>query len=170
VEGVPIKSYGASYKKNKNAVWRAIKSAHGLSAAQKLMLFSIGMLETNTFSAAQRDRSKDGTPSQNWSLFNANTDMLVRARVASSARGLGFMNSAGQIKRTVAAMAKAIKKYGSTGFLNYMRGGYQGWKDHHSYDCAGYRRGVAKIASIVNKDKKLLTDDRRVDLVVAHQG
>jgi hypothetical protein len=69
-ETAPLKHY-PNYSVNKKKTLHALQAA-GLSQAQVRMAMAIGMLETNTYDPAQRDKSKTG-PSTNWSAFNINT-------------------------------------------------------------------------------------------------
>jgi len=124
----PINSYGPTYQANKARVLNALR-ATSMSECQIRMWFAIGMLETSTFSASDRDTSKDGTASQNYSCFNLNQDMLTRAGQPTDA-----LNSDDNIAQTAQAVAAVTAKYGINGVLNYLRGGYTGWQNGVSYE------------------------------------
>jgi len=124
---------------------------------------AIGMLETNTFDPKNRDRKKTGD-STNYSQFNMNRDLLRRIGMVSNR-----LNSWSGVKMAALAVKKALAEFGVNGFLNFLRGGYTGWEDGKSYDCAGYRNGIASFIKYFDKYPKLLTDNRRVDINVKHQ-
>jgi hypothetical protein len=158
----PINNYGPAYQANKAKVLKALRKT-GLDEARVRMAMAIGMLETNTFNPAQRDHSKTGA-STNYGLWNINKDMITRAGQSPKS-----LNSLSKINDGAKVVAALIKQYGVNGFLNYLRGGYSGWKDGVSYDCAGYREGIASMVRMIDADPKLLTDDRRIDMIVGAQ-
>jgi len=158
----PINPYPDPYQANKANVLNALR-ATSMTECQIRMWFAIGMLETNTFSAADRDTSKDGTASQNYSCFNLNQDMLTRAGQPTDA-----LNSDANIQQTANAVAAMTTQYGINGVLNYLRGGYTGWQDGVSYDCAGYRQGINSLVYMIDQQTSVLTDNTRIDLDISH--
>lgn len=156
----PLKSYGASYAANKAKVVQALQGA-GLSSAEVRLLLAIGMLETNTFDPQSRDTSKTGA-STNWSAFNI--DMLERAGVTDY-QSFNSMSALAQVAR---GLKQLLTRYGVDGFLNYLRGGYTGWQTTTAYGCVDYRNAIASMVRIIDENPSLITDDRRIDMVVAH--
>ena len=157
----PINHY-PNYSVNKKKVLAALQ-ATGMSQAEVRMLMAIGMLETNTYDAAQRDTSKSGA-STNWSQFNINEDMLTRAGVSDYTS----FNTWSGLANVANGLKALVSRYGVNGFLNYMRGGYDGWTTGTAYDAIGYRNAIASMLRIIDGSPSLLTDDRRIDMPVKH--
>ena len=160
----PVKNLGGTYGSNKRRHVDALKRA-GLYDAYLALAVAIGMQETSTFNPADYDSSKTGD-STNYSAFNFNRDMMRRVGVQPS----NSFNTWAGLNSVAAACKKMVTQYGINGFLNYQRGGYNAWKDGHSYDAAGYRNAIASIVRYIESDPSLLTDDRRVEMSTAHQG
>ena len=159
----PIKNYGSTYGANKRRHVEALKKA-GLYDAYLALAVAIGMQETSTFNPADYDYTKTGD-STNYSAFNLNRDMIVRAGIQPTSA----YNTWSGIDSAAASIKKMVTQYGVNGFLNYLRGGYSAWKDGVSYDAAGYRNAIASIIRYIENDPSLLTDDRRVEMYTIHQ-
>lgn len=159
---IPIHHYDSKYAANKVRIVKALRGA-GLSESHVRLLLAIAMLETNTFDPASRDKKKTGD-STNYSAFNINRDMLRRLGVGN----MESLNSWNGLGATVRALKSAVSTFGVNGFLNYHRGGYTGWKDAASYGCQGYRNGIASMVKQFDENPALMSDDRRLDLVVRH--
>lgn len=158
----PLKSYGSSYKSNKAKVMSALKKA-GFSKAQQVLFLAIAMLETNTMDPAQRDTGKKGL-STNYSLWNVCLDMIQMAGKKASAD----LNTWKGLNKMAALLKAMLKKYGVNPFLNFLRGGRDGYRTTTAYGCQGYRSAIASMVRIIDQNPSLLTDDRRIDLSEAH--
>jgi hypothetical protein len=90
--------------------------------------------------------------------------MLERAGVNNHST----YNSLSGLPNVAKGIKALIKRYGVNGFLNYLRGGYQGWTTGTAYGCVDYRNAIASMVRIIDANPSLLTDDRRIDMVVKH--
>ena len=158
----PLKSYGSKYKANKAKVMSALKKA-GFSKAQQVLFLAIAMLETNTMDPAQRDTGKTGA-STNYSLWNVCRDMIEYAGKKATAD----LNTWKGVNKMAALLRALLKKYGVNPFLNFLRGGRDGFRTTTAYGCVGYRNAIASMVRIIDQNPSLLTDDRRIDMSEEH--
>lgn len=156
-----ITSYGLSYSKNKQRLVEAFKQTKTPPHLQALFL-AMAMLETNTLSCEDRDKSKDNCPnkSDNFTLFNLNLDMIHR---------LGYKEKdMNDLPTVILLLQKAVKQWGITATLNYVRGGYTAFKDGHSYDVWNYRNTIATMLKCIDARPELFNNDQRIDIFLKH--
>lgn len=127
---------------------------------------AMAMLETNHMSITERDASKDNKTdgSANVSIFNLSKDLCFRLGY----RNPVLLNDPGRLPEVVCLIQKGIKQMGLVSLLNFVRGGYTGWITGTAYGVDEYRQTVASIMRAIDLNPKLLTDDRRVEIFLAH--
>lgn len=136
---------------------------------QRYLFLAMGMLETNTLSAQYRDASKDNTKdgSANVSLFNLSVDMVQRLNYTKNPQ---LLNDANNLPDVVCLLQRGVLRWGVSRMLNFVRGGYTAFIDGKSYGAQDYRDTIKTIVSVLDKDAKLLYDDRRVEIYLQHVG
>lgn len=80
----------------KTQVYDALKQ-QGATPQEIAMVMGSGMVETNDFNADQRDASKDGTASENYSAFNLNEPELQKLGYTGDPSALNNQNNIGQV-------------------------------------------------------------------------
>lgn len=162
-----VNSYGPVLRQNKALLFEAFRKSQTGTQGQFALILVMAMLETNTLSVSDRDTSKDGfiDGSANCSMFNLSHDLLKFIGYEGSCDEL---NKASNLHVVVQQIDQGIRQLGVTRFLNYVRGGRQGFLDGHSYGASDYRSTIATMLSVVDAQPLLLTDDRRVDILLAH--
>lgn len=164
-----IRSYGPTLKANKalltTAFW--LQGPRTLTHPKLALMMAMAMVETTTMSVSDRDCSKDGCSdrSANCSMFNLSEDLLTYIGFTGRFQDLNVTSNLAQV---VAQIEIGLKKLGVEGFLNYVRGGRSGFLDRSSYGVDEYRSTIATILSVIDANPSLLTDDRRVDIVLRH--
>lgn len=157
-----ITDYGSEYAHNKAHLNEAFAAAK-ITPARRVLMMSLGMLETSSLDARDRDRSKDRTPSQNYGVFNINRDLVEMA---------GFQHDLDSLNTNMTALVcvvdKAIDRWGVTRFLAFDRGGRTAFYDLKSYGAQDFIKTVASIMRALDKDPKLMHDGRRVEIYLQH--
>lgn len=162
---VKLVDYGDRLQKNKVRLWKALNHA-GLSAEEKRLFVAIAMQETNHLEPEERDKSKDGTASENISLFNFNVDMIKELGFKGMVRDLNCFDA---LPELLSVVGKGLKTWGVRRFLDFHRGGRTGFNDGVSYDCYGYRNAIAGIMPYLRKDLPLAArDSRRAEVYTPH--
>ena len=132
---------GSSLATNQAAASQQL-NALGATPQEKAICMAVGMQETQNMSVGERDASKDGSSGANVSAFNLNADMLKKLGCPDPQA----LNDPSKQGEALGYMLKAIRTWGTEGFLNYQRGGSTGFQDGQSYDCAGYRSAILQSA------------------------
>lgn len=157
-----ITDYGSEYSKAKGELNHAMQEAK-ITPARRALIMSLGMLETSTLRAADRDKSKDGTMSQNYGQLNLNQDLINMA---------GFQHDLDSLNTNTTALVcvvdKAIDRWGVTRFLAFDRGGRQAFYDLKAFGTQDFIKTVASIMRAIDKDAKLMNDGRRVEIYLQH--
>ncbi len=123
-------------------------------------------VSTTTFCATQldmnpdeRDPSKDGTSSQNYSAFNLNEGMLeawattpIKVRISTTC----------QHRHRGQSDVTGDRQVWHQRVLAWQRGGPQGYQDGTSYGVQGYISAVNAGKSELQSNTSLLTDSQRV--------
>ena len=175
-----LRSYAPELSANKARLVAAFE-ARRIVEGRRILMMAMAMIETTHLSPRQRDDSKDDFDdgSANASIFNLNEDMIRRLGGPQNIHSLDPLNALPQV---VALINRAIDladwgitpnagvpASGVTAMLDFVRGGSTTYRDGTSYDAAGYRRAVATAMHVISNDMALMTDDRRVEMNVAHQ-
>ncbi len=164
---------GGDIVANKKAALAGIPNA---TPAEKAFVIAVGMQETNSFSANERDKSKDGTTdgSRNFSAYNMNGAMLKDLGVSpQQMEALNDPKNQGQASQV---LLQAYHKYGEDGVLAWHRGGgsaydgyvKSGYKDMTKGSVSdpkwyqSYYNSVYSAQNAINGNNKLLTDNSRV--------
>ena len=121
----------------------------------------------------------DANKTQNFGLFNLNRLAIEWARPGvpeSDYKVFNDFSSDTAIFASHKLMAGIVKDGANkdvTAFLNFVRGGMNGYKSTGKwdcdFDCRGYRANIASSAYMIIEDPKFLTDDRRIDAMTVHQ-
>lgn len=140
--------------------------AAGTPAPLRRLFLAMGMLETTTLSAAQRDASKDKQGlAANVTLWNLSIDLVQQ---------LGYKGDAWQLNKTeklpevVSLLRAGVEKWGRDRLLAFVRGGRTAFQDGCSYGCKEYHRTIATIEGAIAREPALAWDDRRVDIHLRH--
>jgi hypothetical protein len=74
-----------------------------------------------------------------------------------------------QMVETIPVLGSLIRFYGFVPFLNYLRGGWQGWQ-YQKYGCKEYRHAIAQMVDSFDSNPKFFdqNDDSRIDITVPH--
>jgi hypothetical protein len=143
--------------------------ALGATQAEINLIISMGMLETQHMDPSERDATKDGTPSANYSAFNLNPYLLNQLGFRGDPNSLNDPKNLGAVMKL---MLNGVRGGGSGGnmtttdFLNTVRGGQSA--NPNDPNISAYRDGIATINAQITADPSLLTDSRRVDVTVKH--
>jgi hypothetical protein len=131
----------------------------------RILLFATAMIETTTFSCADRDNSKDyNGNAANVSMFNLSIDLIQSADPTIT--DPWTLNN--DLDALIKFIQAAIKKWGLTRYLNFVRGGRTAFIDGFSYGAYDYRNAVKTIINVLNKNNSLLYDDRSVSVNLQH--
>jgi len=160
-----LTSYGTVLSGNKAALQSAFQSCNVVGPYQ-VLITAMAMLETTKMLLSQRDASKDKRTdgSANVSAFNLSRDMVSRLGVDPNT----LNKDPGSLGRAACVIKKAIDTWGVAPTLNYVRGGYTAWQDGVSYGAPAYRKTIATIMSVIDKNPALLTNDKRVAVFLGH--
>jgi hypothetical protein len=159
---------GATLAANKAAMVAQLK-AMGATQAEINLIIAMGMLETQHMDPSERDASKDGTPSANYSAFNLNPYLLNQLGFRGDPNSLNDPKNLGSVMKL---MLNGVRGGGSGGtmsttdFLNIVRGGQSA--NANDPNVIAYRNGIATINAQIAADPSLLTDNRRVNVTVNH--
>jgi hypothetical protein len=153
---------GPALANNKAAVMQALNQL-GATPSEQAVVMAMAMQETTQINVGQRDASKDGRSAANVSAFNLNVDMVAQLGYKVSDLNL---NDQRNIGTAVGILVKAMRTWGTKRLLDFQRGGRTGFQDGVSYDCAGYRNAIGASHNLIMADPSLLTDSRRVAIVV----
>jgi hypothetical protein len=160
-----INEYGFILRFNKQRL-SMVCDAAGIPPHLKALMVAMAMQESTTMSSADRDASKDGDgDAANVSLFNLSIDLV---RHVDPNVDPWSLNQACNLPVLVRLIQSGIGKWGIERFLNFVRGGRTAFADGVSYGAEHYREAIATILRQIDRDPKLLTDDRRVDVCVPH--
>jgi hypothetical protein len=129
------------------------------------LLMAMAMVETTTLSGEDRDRSKDGGPSENVSMFNLSVDLVRELGYHGPPQ---FLNDEFRLSEVVTLVNVGLRKWGCPAFLDFVRGGRTAFQDHVSYDAAGYRNTVATILRLFDARPELMWNDQRVEIDLRH--
>lgn len=157
-----ITDYGSAYASAKADINKALAAAK-ITPARSVLIMSLGMLETSTLRAADRDRSKDNTMSQNFGWLNINLDLVEMAGFHMDPKVLNTNSTA-----AVLVVNKAIDMWGVTRFLAFDRGGRQAFYDLRSFGAQDFIKTIASIMKAIDADPKLMHDSRRVEIYLVH--
>lgn len=159
-----ITRYGDLLAYNKRKIIAAIPI--GAPPSFGALLIAMAMVETTTLSSADRDASKDTRgDAANVSLFNLSLDLV---KCLGYTEDPWIFNDAKNLSELTQLLWGGMQKWGVHALLNFVRGGRTGFQDHHSYDCAGYRRTIATMLKLIDADPSLLTDNRRIEIELRH--
>lgn len=159
-------SYGPDLARNKKEVWKNLNLLRG-TWLEKRLLIAVAMQETCHMSLSERDASKDGTPSENVTLFNMNVDMVRFVGVPENV--IALLNTRQGLVSGCAVALHAMRTLGVKRFLDFHRGGRTGYDDGVSYDCVGYRTAIATMLPLLIDYLTLASsDDRRIDISTPH--
>ena len=163
-ERYSVSSYGDFLTTNK-ALLNAACDRQKIIPNYRALLFAMAMVETTTFSSANRDTSKDGSISSNVSLFNLNVDIVhtINPSIVPST-----LNDPKYLDSAILIVIKAVEMWGVVRFLNFMRGGRTGFNDGVSFDCYGYRNTIATILRVLDAQPSLFNDSRRVNILLEY--
>ena len=92
----PSQVMNSDMSAGKTQVYDALKQ-QGATPQEIAMVMGSGMVETNNFNADQRDASKDGTSSENYSAFNLNEPELQKLGYTGDPSALNNQNNIGQV-------------------------------------------------------------------------
>ncbi len=92
----PSQVMNSDMSAGKTQVYDALKQ-QGATPQEIAMVMGSGMVETNDFNADQRDTSKDGTASENYSAFNLNEPELQKLGYTGDPSALNNQNNIGQV-------------------------------------------------------------------------
>ncbi len=92
----PSQVMNSGMSAGKTQVYDALKQ-QGATPQEIAMVMGSGMVETNDFNADQRDASKDGTSSANYSAFNLNEPELQKLGYTGDPSALNNQNNIGQV-------------------------------------------------------------------------
>ena len=92
----PSQVMNSGMSAGKTQVYDALKQ-QGATPQEIAMVMGSGMVETNDFNADQRDASKDGTSSANYSAFNLNQPELQKLGYTGDPSALNNQNNIGQV-------------------------------------------------------------------------
>ena len=154
----------SSLAANKAAVYRAAQQA-GATPSQTATILAIGQLETDNLDPSQRDKSKDGTSSQNYSAFNINKDLAEKLGW-NPATGPD-LNDPANTSYVVGLITKGMNQMGTDGFLAYLRGGSTGAANPSAGNVQDYLAAIHGAASQLQANPELLTNSKRVATHVA---
>lgn len=149
---------GGELAMNKRAIHDAFRAC-GVLPERRALLMAMAFLETEHLTARERDRSKDGTPSENVSLWNLSADLVRFVGIKGDIRMLNH-----SLQRAVCLLDKALTQLGVVKTLHFVCGGRAAYEDSRSHGAQEYVRAIAAILSAIDKDPALLTDGRRADL------
>lgn len=159
--------YGDELAGNKKTVADAVRAQGGDDKLVALIL-AIGMQETEHFTAAERDSSKDGSGgAKNFSAFNMNGDML--GRIGWSEGKGPDLNDQANLAFATGLLVQAIRQLSEEGFMAFHRGGCTAYQDRISYGCREYIATIrATQAWLLSNAPGCFTDGRRVGSSVPH--
>ncbi len=175
-----IVSYGSLLRSNKALLLQAF-AVSNIRDERRALMMAMAMIETDHLSSGERDCTKDSRTdgSANASIFNLNEHMLRELGYQGNIHSLDPLTALPQV---VTLIDRAIGKTnwsitpnpgvsvsGVTAVLNFVRGGAAAYKDGVSYDAANYRNAVATALKLISDDYSLMSDDRRIEMNVAHQ-
>jgi hypothetical protein len=175
-----IKSYGSLLRSNKALLLQAF-AASNIPQERRVLMMAMAMIETATLSPSDRDKGKDNLTdgSANASIFNLNEEMLRRLNYSGN---IHLLDPLSALPRVVTLINDAINNTnwgitpnrgvpasGVTAMLNWVRGGSSTYKDGVSWDAANYRNAVATAVKLISDDPSLMSDDRRIEMIVRHQ-
>lgn len=161
-----VTPYGPELARNKAALAAACREA-GATPDQAALFLAMAMIETTLLSPEQRDASKDGRAdgSENVSIFNLSVDLVRRLGWCGDPRAL---NAASQLPAVLRLLARGASSWGVERLLDYVRGGYTAFVDGTSYGARDYRDTVATVLRVLDAQPQLFSDDRRVNVELAH--
>jgi hypothetical protein len=175
-----IVNYGASLRANKTTLSQAF-AASNIRNERRVLMMVMAMIETNHLSPDERDKTKDTRTdrSANASIFNLNEHML---REVGYQGDIHLLDPLAALPQVVTLIDRAIDKptwsirpnpgvsaSGVTAMLNFVRGGSAAYRDGVSYDAANYRNAVSTGLRLISSDESLMSDERRIEMKVAHQ-
>lgn len=149
--------------KNKVRIADAVRKWGG-DETQVLTALAMAMAETQCCNSAARDASKDGTPSQNYSCFNMNKDMLQMA----GWMGTPDLNDEANLENAVFYLMTAWHLWGVESTLNFHRGGRQAWQDGVSYGAGDYRAVIGAVVDYLRAHPETQTNKTRVGFNLEH--
>ncbi len=158
---------GDDLARNKKVVTDAVRAQGGDDSLLALVL-AVGMQETQHFTAAERDASKDGQgPAKNYSAYNMNADML--GRIGWSEGQGPDLNDQANLHVATELLVKAIRQFSEDGFLAFHRGGWTAYQDRCSYGCQDYILQIRATQTwILQGAPAIFTDGRRLGADVPH--
>jgi hypothetical protein len=158
-----ITDYGEKLAVNKRILSLALGR---LGMRQRCIMTAMCMLETDHMEPKQRDASKDHDAyAANVSIFNLSVDMLKQLGYKGSCSDLNCLS---RLDTVVQLLEKAFKQWGEEKTLAFVRGGRTAFEDLKSYGARAYMQTIWHMASVIEKDIKLLTDGRRVEVYLPH--
>ena len=150
-------------KTNKQRIVEAVKHQGG-SAEDVLFALAMAMQESECCACVQRDASKDGTPSANFSCFNMNLDYLQMLGFT----GTPDLNCETNLEEAVHYLLAGFQKWGRDSVLNFHRGGRTAWHDGVSYGAGKYREAIKNVVEYLRANPSKQTDATRVAFDVEH--
>jgi len=159
-------SYETIFTDRKNRVLTACKKI-GMSVPHQKVVLAVGMQETK-FRPGDIDKSKKG-PSENFSVFNFNADML--GFIGVPCKHCMDSDSDAAFKAAVNVFAKGFKMWGVPRFLNFLRGGrdaFNGGVHTSIYGANDYRAAIAQSVAEMDANPTLMTSDERPDISVGY--
>jgi len=153
-------------RKNKAALNIAFQKCK-VPPSHRALLLAMGMIETNAVDVNSRDKGKDDNKdgSANVSIFNLSHDLVQRLGYSKNPVSLNDPNN---LAEAVQLLEKGFNTWGIKKVCAYVRGGATGASDMKSYGVDAYLQTVATILKVIQKDKVLLVDERRVEIYLEH--
>ena len=187
---VPTGDENPKAKDNKAKMVKVMK-AKKLSDTLIAFLLAFAMIETTHLTVEERDKTKDGSGgSANYTVFNLNQQMIeetLAARPALKAL-VGDIKDVPNSKLNkdteeglslgIDLTLAGIEEFGLDPYISYLRGGktlFSDKTDYRNKDCGGFlvkvfKCGFSKIADMILKDPKYVTDGRRIALCIPWVG
>lgn len=176
VPGVPgdlqykLVDYGRELSDAKGDLHRAC-IVNKVPPIRQALFTAMAMIETTHLKIEQRDKSKDrNASSANVSIFNLSADLVAHLAHARGDSGYtpSDLNKGGMLIETVSLLDTGARVWGITPLLDFVRGGRTAFVDGESFGAKQYRNAVKSALRAIDKDPRLLTDSRRVEMQVQH--
>ncbi len=148
---------------NKQRIIDAVKHQGG-DADDVLYALAMAMQESECCACVQRDASKDGTPSANFSCFNMNLDYLQ----VLGFKGIPDLNCETNLEEAVHYLLAGFKAWGRDSVMNFHRGGRTAWQDGVSYGAGEYREAIKSVVEYLRTNPDKMVDASRIAYDVEH--
>lgn len=122
-----ITDYGNQILQNKLMITNTMLQMQ-LSFQDQALIMAMAMMETVSLSSNDRDKSKDGTSSENVSQWNLSVGLVETVSPGTNPQSLN-----NDIGATIQVILKGLNYYGLATYLNAVRGGGTAIADGVSY-------------------------------------